>query len=269
MDNQPKKGLHPLAWVGIGCGCLVLLVVGVFVAGTAYVAWKAKEVVEDFRENPEKATAKLIAFANPDLELVGTDDEAGTVTFRNTREGKEFTVDYEDIKDGRLTIRTEEGEITFDATQTKDGGTLTIRGPDGETRMTFDGDEDGEGGQLTIQGPDGELRFGASQDLEKVPSWVPLYPEATSTAAGFTTSSNEVEAGLLTIKTDKGTETVMEYYQEKLEDEGYEVRHHTMTVNGQTHATVTGEKEGRNVNVVIGREGEETVIVLQYNGKSS
>lgn len=272
MDNtQPKKGLHPLVWAGIGCGCLVLIVVGFVVAGTGFVAFKAKEAVEDFQKNPEEATAKLIAFANPDLELVETDSEARTVTFRNTKDGKDFTVDYDDIKDGKLTIQTPEGEMTFNAEQGEDGGSLTIQGPEGETRVTLDGNQNGEGGQLRIEGPDGQVQqFGASQDLEDVPSWVPLYPQATSAEAGFTSTSDQGEAGLVTVKTNESTDAVKEFYQEKLEGEGYEIRHQTITSGGKTHATVTGEKAGTTVNVMITQdESGETVIALQYNGKST
>jgi Domain of unknown function (DUF4878) len=48
------------------------------------------------------ATAKLIIQASPDLELVSTNEAAGTVTVRNKRTNEVITVSIEDVKNGKF-----------------------------------------------------------------------------------------------------------------------------------------------------------------------
>ena len=96
------------AKVGIGCG--ILLVIGV-IAIALLIGWCQRSVgdfMRDFSENPERATAEMIVRLNPEIDLVSTDDEAGTITFRD-QDGKETTVTWDDIAEGRLTITDSEG----------------------------------------------------------------------------------------------------------------------------------------------------------------
>lgn len=72
------------------------------VIGGVWAANKAKELGVDFNENPEKAAAEMIVNLNPELEKVSSDDEAGTITFRN-KDGGEVTLTYKDIQEGRTT----------------------------------------------------------------------------------------------------------------------------------------------------------------------
>lgn len=48
------------------------------------------------------ATAKLIIQANPDLDLVSSDEAAGTMTVRNKRTNEVITVSIEDVKNGKI-----------------------------------------------------------------------------------------------------------------------------------------------------------------------
>ena len=60
--------------MGIGCGGL--LVVGVIAVALliGICKRKAEEVMRDFEENPTKKAAEWAARANPDFEMVSTDD---------------------------------------------------------------------------------------------------------------------------------------------------------------------------------------------------
>jgi len=79
--------MPPLAWVGIGCGTiLVILVIVVSLAVRACV-----DKVEEFRKNPEKAGAEMFVRMNPDLELVSQDENAGTMTVRVKKSGETVT----------------------------------------------------------------------------------------------------------------------------------------------------------------------------------
>ena len=50
-----KKGLPPLAWVGIGCGALVVIALIVFAVGSWLVAKKVRDVAGEFEANPAMA----------------------------------------------------------------------------------------------------------------------------------------------------------------------------------------------------------------------
>src|SRR5689334_16038358 len=71
----PKKGMGPLAWIGIGCG--VILVIGVIAMFA--VGFFVKRQVDKFEDNPAMAAATLAVKLNPDLELVSSDAEKNKI----------------------------------------------------------------------------------------------------------------------------------------------------------------------------------------------
>jgi hypothetical protein len=104
---QQKKGIPPLAWVGIGCGTLVVTAVLVI---SLLIGWCKRTVgdLADFRDNPEKAAAEIMVRFNPDVEKVSENDATGEMTIR-TKDGKEVTLGYKDISEGRFTMVDGEG----------------------------------------------------------------------------------------------------------------------------------------------------------------
>lgn len=96
-----KKGLSPLAWAGIGCGGVILLIVIAVIATGIWGMNKAKELGVDFQKNPEKAGAELVVSMSPEVEKISSDEEAGTMTIR-TKDGKVMTMNYNDIKEGKF-----------------------------------------------------------------------------------------------------------------------------------------------------------------------
>lgn len=114
-EGSEKKGLSPIAWVGIGCGGLaVLFFAGCLVAGYMGMAW-IDGIVGEFADNPAMASAKMVVRTNPELELVSSDDEAGTLTIRNRETGEILTVDLEQIEQGRIRFETsdQDGETQY------------------------------------------------------------------------------------------------------------------------------------------------------------
>ena len=117
-----KKGLSPVAWIAIGCGGI--LIVGM-IAVAGLVGWgffKARELVEEFDGNPARAAAETMIKLNPELELIESDEDAGTVTFRNEKTGEVATLNFEDIAQGRFTVSTDEGEFQVDGSGAAEGG---------------------------------------------------------------------------------------------------------------------------------------------------
>ncbi len=253
-----KQGMSPWAWVAIGCGAMIVIgLVGFLLAGM-FVFKKGKEIVEeatgsesfeevmqDLQKNPMKTVAETAIRVNPELDLIATDDEAGTITFRNNKTGEEATLNFEDIAEGRFSMTTDEGEYKIDAA---DGG---------------------EGG-VTFTGPEGETRFGASADLSDVPDWAPAYPGATDTQGTMHSTSADGVMGAFTSKTSDDAQTVVDHYKKLFEDAGYTIGAESMTRTGDgAFGAVTGElaDEGRSVNVVIIESGGESQVTINYNEK--
>jgi len=94
------------AWIGIGCGTLVLI------AGVAMILLIGfcKHKVGEFTKNPEKAAAELIVKMNPDLTKVSQNDAKGEMTYR-TKDGQEVTMSYKDISEGKFTVKDAKGNI--------------------------------------------------------------------------------------------------------------------------------------------------------------
>ena len=107
----PPRRTSPLVWI-------LVAVLGLFVMGgiaVMGVAWYAVHKVkqagidpEMWRRNPGLATGKMLAAINPNLEVVNTDDNTGTITIRDRRTGKQSTITFDQAKAGRFTINTED-----------------------------------------------------------------------------------------------------------------------------------------------------------------
>lgn len=243
--NQQKKGLHPLAWVGIGCGVLVLIGVVVMVAGGMFVAKKVQDVAEDFEKNPALMTAKGIALVNPDIDLVDSNEADQTVTFKNVKTDEEFVISFEDIENGNLSWETSEGTFGIDASEVQDGGSVTFTGPDGET-----------------------AQFGAG-NAANIPDWVILPDSAYEAESSFSMTNNDVTTGAIAAKSPDSVDDVKAFYQKAMEDAGYEVSLTSMSSGGNRQEVISGTKEGghRTLNAMVSQEGSEPVTVaVQYSG---
>ncbi|MEM7349444.1 MAG: hypothetical protein AAF657_01465 [Acidobacteriota bacterium] len=252
-----KKGMSPWAWVAIGCGGIIVVGFVLFLAAGMFVFKKGKEAVqeatgsgsvseflEDLQENPAKTAAETMVRVTPELEHISTDDDAGTITFRNTQTGEEATLNFEDIAEGRFSMTTSEGEYSIDASDSGEGG-------------------------LTFSGPEGETRIGGSTTLEDVPDWVPLYPDATETQSTFSTTTGDGTMGALVAKTTDDPQKVVDHYKQYFANQGYTISTESMTKSGgQTLGMVAGETpDGRSVNILASEQDGETSVAINYNTK--
>ena len=97
-----------LAWVGIGCGGLLLIALALGVYGFIV----AKKKIDEFAANPEKAAAEMVISMAPDFEKLSQDDAKGTMTIR-TKGGEEMTLSYKDIAEGKFTVTDKDGNTTM------------------------------------------------------------------------------------------------------------------------------------------------------------
>ncbi|MCF6313511.1 MAG: hypothetical protein L3J39_13785 [Verrucomicrobiales bacterium] len=114
--SSPKKGLSPLAWVGIGCGGIAVLALIAIIAGGIFVGKKAKEALADANGNLERYAAELMVQVDPNMEMVAADDDKGSMTIKMKKTGEQVTISYADLKDGKFNIESK-----------KDGKTTTIK----------------------------------------------------------------------------------------------------------------------------------------------
>lgn len=243
-----KKGLSPLAWVAIGCGAIAIL--GILVVGGLVMAGGmfAKKQLDKFEKNPAVAAAELIVRANPELELVESDPEAGTLTIRNTKTGEVVTMNAEDIQEGKITFTTKEGTSSVDFSGGEEGGSMTVTDEKGET-ATF------------------SAGAGAPKDL---PAWVPAYPGGTPQGI-FQSSTAQERGASFTVQTSDAADEVLEFYKGKLEEEGLTVQSSSFETNGKVAGgTVTGTSsdQKRTVNVIVSsQEGQGAQAVVSYSEK--
>jgi len=237
--SDKKKGLSPIAWVAIGCaGILIVGAIGVSVLGI-FAVKKAKE----FADDPVAMAEAAINFA-PDYEVTDRDDEAGTLTYLNEKTGESFTVNYSDIREGRFSFESSSGEsVSFDA-QSEDG-TMKV---------------------VTDQG---ETTYGAGAD--EAPDWVPRHEGATRSQSLMHNKTQGAESGTFVQWTPDDAKVVLDAYEARLRDDGYEVSRHTTSAGagGGLVGLVNGvSKElGRTINVALARDGDETRLNITYTEK--
>jgi len=240
-----RKGLHPLAWVGIGCGVILVIVVIAMLIGGFFLARTVKNVAEDFEDNPGLATARLVVKASPELEEVETDEDAGTMTIRNKKTGELITVNFDDIKKGRFSWTADGEEISVDVSEAE-SGTIKIES------------SDGDGFQLTT----------GDAVNEEIPDWVPVYPGTEPKNRGSMKTSETV-SGNYTTTTDDGVDEVLEYFRESLKSAGYEVNVNTFSSDDTGGGMINGslESEGRTVVVIVGTDDGATGITVTHTQK--
>jgi uncharacterized protein YneF (UPF0154 family) len=239
-----KKGLPTWAWVGIGCGALIIVALIVTMAVGFFVARKVKDVAADFEKDPALAAARMIVKLNPELEEVAVDEEAGTITVRNTTTGEVVTANFQDIKDGRIGFSSGGKEITIDASQA------------------------GDSGQLTVTDGSGAVVFSAGQtSTTELPPWVPVYPGSEPGSLHSMTTASTVSGGF-ELSTADPVSTVIEHYRAALEGAGYAVSVNTYTQDGSQGGMVNASHEGekRTVVVIVSAEGGgPTKAAVTYN----
>lgn len=266
----PKKKMGVLGWVIIGCLGFLVVAGAVFVGGAWFVGKKVKGVVEDFEQDPVRATAELAVQMNPELELVSVDEGAKTMTIREKATGNEVTVDWSQISQGQFRFEADGEEVTIDASPTEQGGTLKIEA-DGK-EVTIDASQiDGDGGVVTIQDGSGEtqatLTAGGAPDAGL--DWFPRYPGASELAVNYTTRTGETRNDFFTFTTSDAVEQVLDFYDAALKKQGFETSKSTFTTDGQASGTILGwtADQQHTFTLVVGREGETTQVGVNSNRK--
>jgi hypothetical protein len=238
----PKKGMSPLAWIGIGC-VVILILCGI---GLGIMGFIAKRALDKVSKNPTMAAAELAVKINPDLELVKADEEHNTITVKDKKTGETTTFSADDVKNGKFSIKTDKGSATID---TSGGNGLNIQATD----------EKGQKSTTTFGGT------GAPQNL---PSWLPVYPGGTVQGT-YDTTNAEGRTAAFTVTTSDASTKVIDYYESQLKGAGLPAEKSTYTTNGQTGGTVTGKSADgkREASVMVSTTNGSTQAVITFSEK--
>jgi hypothetical protein len=239
-QQPPAKKSKALTYFLVGCGGLIVLVILVMAAVGFWVRSKAKE----FGSNPGFAAAKMIASMNPDVELLNADEGTGKITVRDKKTGKTVTMDFQDIKKGRLSFEGEDGK-----------------------KVDLEASGQGDSGSLTVKGPDGTMQFGGGSAAQ-IPAWVPKYPGA-QVAGTFSSQSGNGDAGTFQLKCSGSVEEVAAFYEREIKSAGMTVQKHSMQSGGKGMIMVMGENnaDGHSVSATVTSTEQGTTAQIIYGTK--
>jgi hypothetical protein len=176
-----KRRTSPLVWILVAIlGIFLLCVVGVIAAGF-FVA-----------RNPGMVMSKIITAANPNVEVLSTDLGSKTLRIRDRRTGKEVTVTFDDVKNGRF---------KFSAT-----------GDDGQVASV-------------------EMGEGIGQLPSWVPTYPGARPQGNLTAKGES-ADGIGEGGVVGFRTADAPSKVISFYDEKCKERGMSVELNQVTSDG-------------------------------------
>ena len=147
----------PIVWVAIVLLGLFVLG-GIATLGTGlFIAHKVRQAGIDpylMRNNPGYGIARLFLASHPDLVEVRHDDNAGSITVRDRRTGKESTLNFSDLRNGQFKITADSGNGETATVEFGGGGKLppwVPEYPGSSGKATFSvrgasGEGEGEGG---------------------------------------------------------------------------------------------------------------------------
>lgn len=243
----PQRKTSPLIWILVAVAGLFLLGGIAVVGGGLFLVHKAKQAGFDpelMRNNPGLATAKLLAATNPDLEVVSTDEGRGLITIRQRSTGKTMTVNFDEIKRGKITFHE-----------------------DGKDAVTLEAHGDGTTGSLQMKSGTESLNFGANQAT--MPSWMPSYPNSKPTST-FSLNGKEGTSASFQFQTADAPKDVVAFYERELKQAGFHINSTTTSDSGTTSGgTLSGDDTAnkRTVMVTVGNDSKGTTVSITYSQK--
>jgi uncharacterized protein YfiM (DUF2279 family) len=242
-----KKKISTLGWVGIGCGAIAILAILAIGATVAAGGWFLKKQANKFEDNPTLAAAELAVKMNPELEVVESDSDEGTLTIKNTKTGEVVTMNAKDIEEGKLTFTTKDGTTVLDGSSTGDGGTLKVTNEKGEEAVLSAG-------------------TGAPKNL---PSWLPVYAGA-KVEGSYDATTAEGRNAMFTVTSSDSVDQVAEFYQSQLEGAGLKVERSSYETAGNKAIMLVGKTEDdkRTANVTVSSNEGQTQAMVNFGERN-
>jgi hypothetical protein len=242
----PKKKGRWIFWTLGGClGLIIIVVIILFAAGT-YFVHKTGFDPALMQKNPAMAVAKMMTAVNPDLEVLGIDEDQGVIRVRDKKSGQTLAINLKDAKNGKIVFMDEQ------------------KGKSVEIKTQGEGANAG----LEIKSDEGSLKMGAKA-AGQLPGWLPSYPGAEA-AGAMTVNAENGNRGSCTFKSKDSIEAVSAFYENALKSEGFEVKKVPTQLSGQGAMIVlaaSDSKTQRSANVTAVHSPDGTMINLTYEGK--
>jgi len=259
------SGLKIFLWIlGIFGGLAMLVVIGVIGLGL-FAFHKAKQAgldAELMKKNPALAVAKMAVTANPDTELLSSNDDAGTIVVKDKKTGKTVTMKFDPEK--KTMVVTDENGKTGSMRLDTDKGALVVTDAQGKTSTIT---ANGQSGSVQVNGADGStVKLGANAD--KAPAWVPVYP-GSSPQSTFSSSSGKEQSGTYTFVAADTPDKILSYYEGALKAGGMRTSNTLSTTNGKVTGFVSGSANGdkRSVMVTVSGESDGSHVGVVFSSK--
>ena len=229
VPGQPEPPKKRKWWLYglIGCAGIVLVVVIVVIAAGV---WAAKK-------GPEKLIELAIEQANPDLDVLSFDTDAGIIAVKSKKTGETFTMSVEDAKQGKFTLKNDKGEtVTFNA--------------------------DGEG-TARIETEKGTSVIGAAA-VENIPAWVAIYP-GTNPQGAWSGEEEGKKNGAMNFTTTDTVAQVIDFYKEKLAAEGLQGDDQANFGGTEQYSSYTARSEDQRRTVTVAASREDADSLTRVN----
>lgn len=237
-----KKKTSPLVWVLVGIAGLFVILGLLVVGGGLFVFHKVKQAGLDpdlMQKNPALAMTKFISTMNPDIEVLAVDEGKGTIRVKDKKNGKTFTMNFEDAKRGKFTFQEE-----------------------GKGAVTLEASGEGSSGSVVVKSPEGSVKIGTGA---KLPAWVPSYP-SSAPQGDVMMQSDSGESGSFHFTTKDAVKKVFDFYEQALKQAGFKV---TTVTSSEEGGMIAGEDSGqkRKAMVTLGSSDGETTVNVTFEAK--
>src|SRR6266849_3482524 len=211
----------PLVWI-LG-GCFGLLVLGAIIGGLTmyYIAHKARQAAHMIEKNPALAVTRMMAAANPDIDVLSTDEDKGTITVRDKKTGKTMTMNFADAQKGKFVFEQ-----------------------DGQ-KLALEAHGEGDKGSLEMKSSDGSVKFATGAGSEKLPAWLSPYP-GSAPQGSMSMQNGKETSGSFSFTTKDSIEAVVRYYEDALNKAGLKATTNSVQQNGKTSLGIVSAEEPGN-----------------------
>src|SRR5207245_5241699 len=124
----PAGKMSPIVWILVGVTGFFVVVGLAVMGGGLFLAHKVTQ-------DPAKTMAKILTAANPDVEVLSTDEGRNTVTLRDKKTGETVTMNFDDVKKGKIVFKGNGQQATLQAHGDGDNGTLEINCAQGKVKF--------------------------------------------------------------------------------------------------------------------------------------
>ncbi|MGD0200798.1 MAG: zinc ribbon domain-containing protein [Bryobacteraceae bacterium] len=233
-----RKKISPVVWILLVIGGLFVVGIIAAVLVTGIVVHKVKQAGFDpelLERRPELAFVKLAVAANPDAEIVSIDEGRGIVSIRDKKTGRIVTMNFEQIRKGRISFESEGQHVSIEGRNEGGEGTMTVTTPQGTSQIGT-----------------GAIRL---------PAWLPAY--AGATPQGFSSQSADTSSGAFSFKTGDSADRVLQFYESELKKAGFTVEVMRHPAGGM----VTGESGTRKAVVNVIADVSGTAVTCTFEDK--